>query len=455
MAISLRQLTNAGLLWVTLALPIGAAADDLLTLYREVLTGSPQLRARDFATTRARADAGVADSRLYPQVSLQMSASRNDYRDTATGIRYSGNRSTLSARQALIDMPSVYRARGARVAITQAEQDAEQARADLVAQLVDQYLNALQAQDELVQLQVEREAAQRQVDRLRAMREREMAKVTDLAEAIAWLQQLATREIDAHNKADAARVRVGELTGRIPATLAPLALQEFPVVPRDANDWVDSALAQNAQLGARRAEVDATRLAAEAARAEHWPQLALTLTRNQSNQDIDNSPRRDFAVNSIGLELRIPIYEGGRTSAAAESASAQLAVASEQFEAVRRQIERETRLLFDSARANRDRIDSTNAEVDALSYTVKAQQRGYELGAVTVIQVLDARRRLLRSRVDQAKARYDYLRDLIGLRLRAGGLSESDIGEFNSWFGTAPGAAGQVSLSMSEGNQAR
>ncbi len=57
---------------------------------------------------------------------------------------------------------------------------------------------------------------------------------------------------------------------------------------------------------------------------------------------------------------------------------------------------------------------------------------------VTVIQVLDARRRLLRSRVDQAKASYDYLRSLIGLELRVG-LTEEDVAEFNRWL--APRAA--------------
>ena len=48
---------------------------------------------------------------------------------------------------------------------------------------------------------------------------------------------------------------------------------------------------------------------------------------------------------------------------------------------------------------------------------------------------LDARRRLLRSRVDQSKARYDYLRDLIGLKMRAGMLAEADVAEFNRWLG--------------------
>jgi outer membrane protein len=76
--------------------------------------------------------------------------------------------------------------------------------------------------------------------------------------------------------------------------------------------------------------------------------------------------------------------------------------------------------------------------VDALVQTVKAQERGYELGVVTVVLVLDARRRLLRARTDQSRARYNYLRDLIELRIRAGVLTEADVAEFNRWFGSQP-----------------
>ncbi len=415
------------------AIASSAFAEDLLSLYRAALSGSPVLRVRELGAERARADADAARSRLLPQLSVQASVSRNDYRNDLGELRFNGNRTIWSARQALVDMPSLYRMQGATAAVAQADREADQARAELFGQLVEQYLNALQAQDELMQLMVEQQAAERQVERLRAMREREMAKVTDLAEAISWARQLATREIDARNKAEAARVRLRELTGREPGELATLGKQDFPAVPGTEASWVDTVLAANALIASKRAAVEAGRLATDAARAEHLPQLSLALQRNQSNQDIDNSPRSDFKVDSVSLELRIPLYEGGRVTASTASAQAQLAIANEQLEAARREIERDTRLLFANAQADRARIDSTDAEVDALSYTVKAQQRGYELGVVTVIHVLDARRRLLRSRVDQARARYDYLRDLIGLKLRAG-LTEADVADFNRWL---------------------
>lgn len=411
-----------------------AQAEDLLSLYRNAVTDFPALRARVLAIGRARSDVDVAQSKLYPQLSVQTSASRNDYSDNVAEQRFNGNRTIFSARQALLDLPSEHRLAGARAMVTQAEREAEQARTELFGQLADQYLLALQAEDELIQLQVEKEAADQQVERLRAMREREMAKITDLAEAISWREQLVTREIDAVNKAEAARTRLQEFTGRMPGILSTMTRQEFPPVPESVKYWVEGAMASNAAIAARQAAVESARAAVDAARADHYPQIALNLQRNQSNQDIDNSPRRNFTVDSISIEMRLSIYEGGRVNAATASALSQLAIANEQMDASRREVERDVRILYASATANRARIDSTNGEVDALNYTVRAQERGYELGVVTVIQVLDARRRLLRSRVDQSKARYDYLRDLIGLRMRAGSLSESDVIEFNRWL---------------------
>jgi outer membrane protein len=426
------------LLFFTSLNTASASAEDLLSLYRAALTANPTLRANELGIDRARADADIARSRLYPQVNVQTSASLNDYRDVLTTSRFNGNRTILSARQSLIDLPSLYRLRGARAAISKADKETEQARAELFGQLVEQYLNALQAEDELAQLRSEVHVAERQVERLRAMREREMTKVTDLAEALAWERQLATRTIEAQNKSVAARVRLRELTGREPGELATLPQQSFPTVSGDEAQWVQAVLTSNSSIASKQAAVEIGRYAIDTARAEHFPQLSLALQRNQSNQDIDNSPRREFTVDSIALELRIPLYEGGRVTASTASAQAQLLIANEQLEASRRQVERDTRLLFADANADRARINSTDAEVDALLQNVKAQQRGYELGVVTVIQLLDARRRLLRSCVDQAKARYDYLRSLIGLKLRVG-LTEEDVAEFNRWL--APRAA--------------
>ncbi len=415
-----------------------AVSADLLGLYRSAASDNPSLKVRSLTTARTQAEARVAESRLYPQISLQSSYSHNDYQASGTGMSFDGQRTTLIVRQPLVDIASRHRHDAAQVAIGQAESEAQQARGELFAQLADQYLALLESFDEIRRLKAEKEAATRNVDRLQAMRAREMARVNDLAEAIAWTQQLAIQEIDAMNKEAAARVWLREIAGIDPGVLPVMTRQSFPAVSESEQYWVSSALATHPGLSARRQGVEANRQSVAAARAEHLPQLVAFYQRNETNQDIDNSPRPRFSVDSVGLELKIPLYEGGRTSAAESVAQRQLDIANEQLEGITRQVEREVRLAFASAVANRARIDASDAQVDALVQTVKAQERGYELGVVTVVQVLDARRRLLRARSDQSRARYNYLRDLIALRIRGGVLTEADVAEFNRWFGPQP-----------------
>jgi len=409
-------------------------AEDLLSLYKSAMQENPTLKIRELGVERAKADADIAVSRLYPQVSLQVSGSKNYSNEAGRLSDYYGQRAILSARQAILDLPSYYRFDGARHVAQQVESEAHLARLQLTAQLIDSYLEGLQSDDEMEQLWAEKEAATQQVARLLAMFQMQMAKVTDLSEATAYLQQLETRQIDVANKADAARIKLRELSGRDPGELAVLTRSNFPAVPYDETYWVRAALDANPDILARTVAVKASRSTVSSARAEHYPQLSFLMQRNESNQDIDNLPRREFGVNVIGIELRIPIYEGGRVKATMASAQAQLDIAQQQLEATRRTVERDIRLVFASAIANHARIESTTNQVNAMEQSVTAQEVGFDLGVVTVIDVLDARRRLFKARLDLAKARYDFLRDLMGLRMRSGGLRVADIEEFNQWL---------------------
>ena len=409
-------------------------AEDLLSLYKSAMQDNPTLKMRELGIERAKADADIAVSRLYPQVNLQVSSSKNYANEAGRLSDYYGQRANLSARQAILDLASYYRFDSARYAAKQAESEAHLARMQLTAQLIDSYLEGLQSDDEMEQLWGEKEVATQQVARLLAMFQMQMAKVTDLSEATAYLQQLETRQIDVANKADAARIKLRELSGRDPGELAVLTRSNFPVVPYDENYWVRSALDGNPDILARTEAVKVSRSTLSSARAEHYPQLSFLMQRNESNQDIDNLPRREFGVNVVGLELRIPIYEGGRVNATMASALAQLNIAQQQLEATRRTVERDMRLVFASAVANHARIESTTNQVNVMEQSVTAQEVGFDLGVVTVIDVLDARRRLFKARLDLAKARYDFLRDLMGLRMRSGGLQVTDIEEFNQWL---------------------
>ena len=433
------RLAPAALAFTALVLlPCAAAAQGLADLYRAALSGNPQLQSRGYDVDRARAESDSARSRLLPQLSAQGSWSTNEYRDALVNEQsYGGQRASLSARQALYDPASVRRLEATQSTILQREQEMVQTRLALLGEVLDRYLQALTAQDDQASLGAESQAASRQVDRLRAMSERQMAKVTDLAEAQAYVRSLATRTIDAGNDQAVALARLSELCG-IPVKQVPaLARTTFEPIAGTQQEWVASALRSHPRLLALTQALDAARRSVEASRAEHMPQVAATFSRVYSDQGYDNRQQPPYHSASLGVELRVPLYEGGRVDASVRDAIARQGVAEQQLEAARREIERETLTSWLTARANHARIGSTEAEVQAFEQVVQAQEKGLELGVSRITDVLDARRRLLKARADLYRARYDFIRDVAALKIRSGEVTDADVDQWDRWFASS------------------
>ena len=417
------------------ALPLVAHAQSLLDFYRRALESNPALRSRELGVEQARAQEELAASKLLPQVVASGSYYWNDYRESGLGQRnYDGSRTALQARQALLDLASYFKLQSARYTLAQSEQQREAARMALAGDIVERYLAVLQAADEIANLGAEKEAIESQLKRLRFMRERQLAKVTDLLEVEAYYQGLLTREIEARSAAAVALERLRETSGLAADRVAPLERMTFPPLSGAEAQWVDDAASNNPNLAALQQAIEAAAKLVESGRAEHMPQVALTASKTHSDQGYDNRLTPPYNVGTLGLQVTVPLYEGGRVQATVRDASARLAIAREQYEGARREVERDTRTAYLSAVASRARIESTGAEVHALENVVAAQRTSYEMGVATIVDLLIAQRRLFRSRSDQFKARYDYIRDFTTLRVRAGRLTDQDIEEVDRWM---------------------
>jgi outer membrane protein len=427
-----RRLPSTVLALALVGAPGLLRAESLAELYQQALANNPVFLARELGVDAARAQRTQARSSLLPQLSASGSYSENEYEDDLSGERdYGGERGVLQARQALFDLTSWFRLEGARATILQREEEREAARMELAGELVDRYLEVLQTEDELAYLQAEKDATLRQQEQLRFMHQRQLAKVTDLYEVEAYHQGLLTREIEARNAKDVALETLRETTGVPVSAVTPLRPGELPPVPGEEQQWLSAAAANNRTLVALQHAIEAARQLVSSERARHLPQLALTATYTDSDQGYDNRELPPYAVSSVGVQLTIPLYEGGRVSGSVSEARARHGIALQEYEQALRETQRETRTAYLGARASRARIASTANEVAALEKVLDAQQKSYQLGVSTIVDVLLAQRRLFRSRSDHAKARYDYLRDLTGLKIRAGSLALADVEEID------------------------
>lgn len=423
------------LMCVVCALPAMAAAESLLAFYRRALETSPTLRSSEFGVEQSKAQEEIAAAKLLPRVSANGNYYWNHYRESGLAARdYDGKRASLQASQALLDLSSYYKLQAARAEVEQREQEQKAARAFLARDVIDRYFTVLQATDEFTQLQSEKEAVQTQLKRVRFMRERGLARLTDLFEVEAYYQGLLTREIEAGAARALALERLREASGLAAERVAPLARESFAPVPGHEAQWTSDAVANNPVLTALQQAIEMTGKMLESGRAEHWPTVALNLSQTYSDQGYDNRLTPTYNVGTVGVMVNIPLYEGGRVKATVREANARLGLARERYEGARREVEVKSRTAYLGARTNHARIGSTNQEVRALEKVVDAQQKSYELGVATVVDMLLARQRLFKARSDQSKARYDYIREFTTLRMYAGRLTDRDVEEIDSWM---------------------
>lgn len=417
-------------------------AADLSELYQQSLITHPIIKGSEFAIDRAKAQKDQALSRLLPQVSATGNLSWNELTQSQPGgnqssatSRYEGTRGIIQARQALFDLPSFLRWQGADSVVLQTEQELEVARMTLTADLIDQYLEVLQTEDELAYLQGEKALTEKDVKRLRRMHEMQLAPITDLYEVEAYYQTLLTKELEIIGAHDIALERLHETTGIVVTDLQALNSDDLPAMPEEVTPWIEQGVRRHPSLLALDHEVEGAHKLIDSARAEHLPTLALQMSETYAdNGGFDNRQLPHYNVGNVGIQVNVPIFAGGGTEAQADDAAARYHQTLERRNSKLREIEREVRTAYVQARTGRSRIDSMNKEVEARSKARDAQSKSYELGVTTIVNLLEAKKNLLKTQFEHAKSRYDYIRSLVALKLWSGSLTGQDVEEINHWL---------------------
>jgi len=78
------------------------------------------------------------------------------------------------------------------------------------------------------------------------------------------------------------------------------------------------------------------------------------------------------------------------------------------------------------------RVEALRQGLESSQTSLKATEAGYEVGTRTSVDVLDSRRLLVQAQTNYALSRYDYLQNVINLRLAAGNLDEQTLADLNA-----------------------
>lgn len=427
-----------------LAAPVHGA--DLLETFRLAEQHDAKYRAATANYRAARTRVSQKRAALLPSLSGTADATRDDVETITDGgilsrpagrAVYDGKSYRLNLKQPLYNAAAFAALRQSRADVRRAEAEHAMARHDLIVRTVEAYFAVLTARDGVNHAIAERQATSRQLEIAEGRREVGLAAITDVHDARARFALAKAQEIDAESQLADKHEALREVTGSPSEMLSPLG-RAMPLVapePPDIERWVETALAQSFAIAVRREAVEMAVEEVRRQRAEHYP--VLDAVGSQSREDTDGSitgPGVRADTGTVGLQLTVPLYQGGLVTARTAEAAHRYTAAREELEGQRRATERATRTAYQGAASGAARVIALDQAVTAAGKAYDAKRQGFEAGINSNLDVLDAARDLFRARRDLAAARYEYVQNTLRLKQAVGTLNEEDLMQVNAWL---------------------
>ena len=446
------------LLFITLS--FSAGADDLLSLYQRAVLSSPELNGSEYAVEIAKAQEDQAFGRLLPKVDINGNYSynqlhrqpydlKNEFTKThqnANTVDYPGQRASVNARQPLFDLQAYLLMKSQESRTSQSEEQLLAAHQKLIANLVERYMDALKAADESQIIADELSSTEKQLEWVTAMQARQLALITDLYQLQARTDTLRTQLLDSQNNVRIALEKLRELTGDAVTHIESIRLDVVQPPPDGLIDTlVQQAGSLNPELQALKHAVEASRISISGYQAGHLPRVELQMSGTYSNTLYSKQQTAPYDVGTVAVDASMPIYSGGIVSAQVREAQAKKRLSEAQLEQKLRELEQKTRAAYLEMASSPDRNKATGRQLEANEKSRDAMRKGYELGVVTIIDLLNAEKQLSEARKDQREARYKYILARSALYFQSGRLIADELVNLNDMLVVAQASAGNGS----------
>ena len=248
---------------------------------------------------------------------------------------------------------------------------------------------------------------------------------TDVAQSEARLSLQRSELLDAQARLTTSEENYRRVIGKRPDALQPPP--PLPPFPATADQAVQIALANNPDLIAVTRQAEAANYDVRSVRGTRLPTVSAVASGDYANTisgDTQGIPRSGTAT-SIGVQGRIPLYQGGLPAARIRQAQALEGETLERRIATERAVVANTRSAFATYKAATDAIASNQVAVSANELALEGARAENSVGTRTILDVLNAEQELLNSQVLLVTARRDQY--VAGFQLlNAMGQAEAD-----------------------------
>jgi outer membrane protein len=427
----------------TLAASFPVAAADLLQTYY-----AAQGQDSVFAAARASHQAGqekLTQGRalLLPSVNLTANSTviNNETQYTpavpfpASGTsRYNNTGAALTLVQPLFRQNNWLVYTESELQVAQADAQFKNAEQDLILRVAQAYFDVLSAQDGVNLTDAQKTAISEQLAQAKRNFEVGSATITDTHEAQARYDLIVAQGIVAQSNLEIRRRVLQQLINTMPTDLQPLgsAFKLEEPQPADVEKWVEQAQQGNLQLAVAQANAEIAEKEVARNRGGHYPTLDLVASLAKSRNtplgaDNNIALESDTTTASVGVQLNVPLFQGGATQSRWREAEANRDRAKEELESARRNVDMQTRQAYVGVVNGIAQVNALQQALISSESLLEASKLGQEVGVRTNLDVLNAQQQLFSTRRDLYQAEYNYLLSRLRLRAATGTLAEDEL----------------------------
>lgn len=418
----------------------------LLELYERALSGDAIIRAARATLSATNERLPQAKAQLLPLVQATLSRSRNNLDTTApdvlgqqtkTNSVYASEGNVLTIRMPLFNSQLGNEVELAKDIVADANAVYERALHDLAVRVGGAYMDVLLSQAQLQLVLSQKESVSTLLDAATKAFAAGQGTRTDIDDARVRLDLTSASELEARQSADYNRRQLEILLDGPFDQVAPLDLAAFRVLATDIpslGEVTARGEQSNAELKSLRARVLAADKAISIAEAGHRPRLDVVVQWSDSGNENVTRPNTRFTNTTYGLQLNVPIYQGGLITSQVRQAVAEKVRAQEALEATRRdlslRIYREYRGVTEGAL----KVRALEQAVSSAKQLVHSTERSQQAGVRTALDVLDAQNRLTQASRDLTQAHLSYLMSRLRLASLVGVPPNEAIAEISRAF---------------------
>ena len=289
----------------------------------------------------------------------------------------------------------------ARLQALAAQSQTTQRRLDVRLDVQQAYAQALLTREALRIAEERLRADEAQVVTARKRYEGGTSPRFDVMTMESALAQSRLRLVSARSEVDTAQARLATLLGLPPSQ--PLEIVDLDLSPMTLSALPPEVLvARSPRLEVARRALEAGKARVEAARAENRPSLDL-----QTGYAVRNSTAFQTSdLFNVGVQLRIPLADGGLTRAHVDAALAVVGELESELEGARRALLLDVHEAAQAVEVARARVDAAAVARARADEALRVARVRYAAGLSTPVELLDAQATALQAVLEWASARY-------------------------------------------------